>query len=156
MAGAGDVPPTHHCAEAADWRPEWAAAEQELLNQLNVLRMQRPRCGREQPWGELPPLRMAPELRCSARLHSKDMVERGFSGQVNPDGLDPTDRAVAAGFAFFVPVAERIDVGGIDVTPVVEELRESRDYCAIVAHPAFGAVGLGLYQRRWTLDFSGP
>lgn len=153
-----DVPATRHCASVADWPEPWAEAELALFAQLNALRMQRPRCMRDPSHGELEvplqPFRLAPELRCSTRLHSRDMTVRKFSNTVNPEGLDPADRAAAAGFSFF-GVAERIAVGS-DPGQVLEDLRDSRDYCAILANPAFGAVGLGLYQQRWTLDFAGP
>ncbi len=41
---------------------------------------------------------MDTSLRTAARNHSQDMIDRGFFAHVNPDGKDPGDRAVAAGY----------------------------------------------------------
>ncbi len=45
------------------------------------------------------PLALNAELTVAARDHALDMAQRGFFDHVNPDGEDPTDRAVRAGYA---------------------------------------------------------
>jgi hypothetical protein len=44
------------------------------------------------------PLSLNQYLTVAARAHSLDMAQRDFFDHVNPDGLDPTDRAQAAGY----------------------------------------------------------
>jgi len=44
------------------------------------------------------PLALNAELTTAMRAHVLDMAERGFFDHINPDGLDPTDRAQAAGY----------------------------------------------------------
>lgn len=44
------------------------------------------------------PLALNADLTVASRLHTQDMADRDFFDHVNPDGLDPTDRAVAAGY----------------------------------------------------------
>jgi uncharacterized protein YkwD len=41
----------------------------------------------------LQPLAWEPRLAVVAQQHSQDMADRGFFSHVNPDGLDPSDRA---------------------------------------------------------------
>jgi len=48
-------------------------------------------------------------LMTAARNHSVDMIARGFYAHENPDGLDPNERAAAAGFPF--GVGENIAAG---------------------------------------------
>ncbi len=45
------------------------------------------------------PLAMNPYLTLAARAHSLDLAQRNFFDHINPDGLDPTDRAQSAGYA---------------------------------------------------------
>lgn len=49
------------------------------------------------PWE---PLALNEKLTLAARGMSADMAERGFFDHVNPDGLDPTDRAKAQGYSY--------------------------------------------------------
>src|SRR5262245_27110890 len=44
------------------------------------------------------PLALNEMLTRAARAHSLDMAQRDFFDHVNPDGLDPTDRANAQGY----------------------------------------------------------
>src|SRR5690242_9478273 len=46
----------------------------------------------------LPPLKLDNRLSAIAREHSKDMAAKGYIGHVNKEGLDPTQRALAAGY----------------------------------------------------------
>jgi uncharacterized protein YkwD len=99
-------------------------------------------------------LRLVPELRCSARLHSLDMVTRGYTNTTNQQGLRPDDRVAATGFPFTV-VGEVIgdQQRGSDVQQVVDDLLSGWEGCMIIANPAFTAVGVGRFGGRWTLDF---
>ena len=47
----------------------------------------------------LPPLARDARLDGIARGHAEDMAERGYFMHDSPEGLDPTDRAAAAGYA---------------------------------------------------------
>src|SRR5687768_1385887 len=67
-----NVPDTPHCADAAEWPVELAEAEYGLFLAINELRDGRVRCG-DRESRDLPPFAFEPALRCSARLHSKDM-----------------------------------------------------------------------------------
>lgn len=49
--------------------------------------------------GPVEPLALDLSLAAAARAHSLDMIQREFFDHVNPDGLNPTQRARAAGYA---------------------------------------------------------
>lgn len=52
-----------------------------------------------QRYGPVEPLALDVSLVSAARAHSLDMLARGFFDHVNPDGLNPTQRARAAGYS---------------------------------------------------------
>ena len=49
--------------------------------------------------GPVEPLALDADLTAAARAHSLDMITRGFFDDINPDGLNPTQRAQAAGYS---------------------------------------------------------
>ncbi|MDQ7012439.1 MAG: CAP domain-containing protein [Planctomycetota bacterium] len=49
-------------------------------------------------FGPVEPLALDLTLAAAARAHSLDMADRGFFDHINPDGLNPTQRARAAGY----------------------------------------------------------
>ena len=61
------------------------------------------------PVPPVPPLAFHPILLGIARAHNADMYVRSFFAHINPDMLDPTDRALAAGYG--QSVRENIAVG---------------------------------------------
>ena len=148
------VPDTLHCAPVADWPEEWVEAERALFEAINALRATRPRCG-SRGFEDLEPLRFAPGLRCSARLHSRDMDIRDFFDETNPDGETPKERIAEAGYRYRW-AEESIVSGGNDHALVLVNLRENWDDCLNLFNPDYSAVGIGLHKGRWTLDFAGP
>jgi uncharacterized protein YkwD len=110
-------------------RPE---LEKQLLQLVNRERRQR----------GLPPLQANPELTIVARLHSADMLQRGYFSHFTPEGLDPLDRMKQAGIHFFT--------GGenIAITQTLAMahtgLMHSTDHRANILNPAFGQLGIGI------------
>lgn len=92
-----DIPETEACAPAADWPDPWAAAEAQLLRELNALRAEGGSCG-DLHFSPAPPLRMDPTLRCAARLHTADMLARSYVSAVDPDGLGTAARLALVGY----------------------------------------------------------
>jgi uncharacterized protein YkwD len=62
--------------------------EQRVFERINDERVSR----------KLPPLKPDSRLSAIARDHSKDMAAKGYIAHVNKEGLDPTQRAQAAGY----------------------------------------------------------
>lgn len=73
---------------------------------------------------DLKPLVWAPELLESARLHSADMVARGFFGHTNPDGKEPYQRLETTGISFSA-TAENLAAGQFDPIHAHEALMNS-------------------------------
>jgi uncharacterized protein YkwD len=100
-------------------------------------------------------LQLAPELRCSARLHTQDMLQRHFVSQVNPDGQDPGQRMTAAGFSHG-PFAEAIVAHATDAAHVLSSLLADDRVCRSLSTMQLTAIGVGHDEDLWTLDFAGP
>jgi hypothetical protein len=159
-ASPEDVPSTGACAEVASWDDAAANTEQELLRFLNFARDSGSRCGSD-PHDTVIELVMQPELRCAARLHSRDMSERDFFDHVNPDGDGPAERMRAAGYVFNVSgeSIERLrlsDPMGDRYQALSDLLSSDGPDCRSLLDARFDAVGVGVYGDLLTLDFAGP
>jgi uncharacterized protein YkwD len=90
----------------------------------------------------LAPLQSDPELTIVARLHSADMLERGYFSHYTPEGLNPLDRMKQAG-VHFVTGGENI---AITQTLIMAHtgLMHSTDHRANILNPAFGRLGIGI------------
>jgi uncharacterized protein YkwD len=156
-----DVPATDHCADVADWDPEWVQFEEEVLLLVNEFRSQPADCGEEGEFSAAPPLTMDATLRCSARLHSVDMFERDYFAHDNPDGLDPFQRMQEAGFEG-QRMGENIAQGQTTPEEVMQAWMESDGHCANIMLAAYEVIGIGYdpgAQQRgapsnfWTQNF---
>ncbi|MBN1656084.1 MAG: hypothetical protein JXA30_20115 [Deltaproteobacteria bacterium] len=145
------------CSTVADWPSEWTNAEQALLEGIFKLRnVPAFICEGsgivDWAWIGLPQLRYSPELRCSARLHSVDMSQRGFFSQTNPDGITPPERMWAAGFDTVWLWAEWIHQGS-DPDEALESLMKGDSWgCEYFTDSRLTAIGIGYYEGYWTLD----
>jgi uncharacterized protein YkwD len=102
---------------AATWPEDLRDDEQRMAQAISQWRAGFARCGNRMA-ERLPVLDFPAELRCSARLHSFDMVVRGYFDQRDPDGTGPGQRMSLAGFPH-TDSAESIAQGGSDPTQVL-------------------------------------
>jgi hypothetical protein len=149
------------CANVADWAFEDTESELDLFALLNFARQYGVSCTGEGAGESAPAVEMRPELRCAARLHSRDMSDRDFFDHVNPDGEGPEDRMRSAGFTDFRIAAESIARGpafdGTDPYAAFQELFSAGgNECENLLDPGFDSVGIGRFGDFWTLDFTGP
>jgi hypothetical protein len=161
----GLVPDGSHCESVAEWDPAADYNEQELVQYLNFAREAGLACGSNDPV-QAGPLVVSPALRCAARLHSRDMSERGFFDHVNPDGVGPEERMRQAGATFRVASESitfdewRGDQGGPGNQErwqsLSELLMDRGADCENAVDPSFDQVGVGLFDGLLTLDFTGP
>jgi uncharacterized protein YkwD len=154
------IPQGAHCESVVEWDSESAEAERGLFRFLNSARASALPCA-NQATGPLPPLELRPELRCAARLHSRDMSEREFFDHVNPDGVGPEDRMRRAGASFAVAsetIARDAEMGEFQnrYQAIAELFDAGGSDCNNLADARFDAVGIGVFQGLWTLDFMGP
>jgi uncharacterized protein YkwD len=78
-----------------------------------------------------------------ARAHSADMRDRGFFDHVNPDGLDPFDRADRGGVS---ARAENIAWGQQDAAEVMDSWMNSAGHRANILNCGLTRLGVGIAQ----------
>ena len=93
-------------------------------------------------------------LTAVARAHSADMRDRGFFAHVDPDGLDPFDRAGRAGVT---ARAENIAWGQQDAAEVMDSWMDSSGHRANILDCSLTRLGVGIAQGSggpwWTQLF---
>ena len=118
--------------------------------------------------GAVEPLALAWSLTAASRLHSLDMATRAFFDHINPDGLNPTQRARAAGYS---GVAGEVIAAGqnsidavyeswmytpenrVNLLSLLTTFDESFQYDQI--GPGFG-IDLGFAENQYTVLFGDP
>lgn len=149
--------------ETEGWDPLWVEREEAVLELMNNKRAIGGRCGTDTfpPSG---PLVMDPLLQSLARDYSRRMAEEQFFDHVAPDGTDPFERMVDAGFEGALPWGENLAAGYPTARDVFDGWMDSPGHCANILEPAYGAVGIGLYELQydpmgavyyWTQEFAG-
>ena len=93
--------------------------EDEVLMLTNEARSEARRCGQYGMFPAVPPVFPNELLRCAARLHSLDMVERGYFDHADPEGVGPDVRTTDTGYPW-VAVGENIAAGSNTPRKVVD------------------------------------
>jgi uncharacterized protein YkwD len=95
------------------------------------------------------------KLAAVARAHSEDMRDRGFFSHVNPDGLDPFQRAERAGIT---ARAENIARGQQDAAAVMDAWMNSAGHRANILNCDLTRLGVGIAEGSggpwWTQLFA--
>jgi uncharacterized protein YkwD len=95
------------------------------------------------------------KLAAVARAHSEDMRDRGFFSHVNPDGLDPFQRAERAGIT---AQAENIARGQQDAAAVMDAWMNSAGHRANILNCDLTRLGVGIAEGSggpwWTQLFA--
>lgn len=154
---SADVPSSSHCADVANWDEDWRAKEQAVLDQLNAIRAAGIQCatGNLQP---VPPLTMNPQLRCSARKHSKDMAQNGYFSHVNQQGREHWDRMRDAGYDWHYS-SENIAAGRPTAAATMDQwIQSTTGHCEALLDPKYTEIGIGYYAggpmgHYWTQNF---
>lgn len=150
----GPEPTDPECSDNQIWDAEVAEKEARVLELVNQYRAQGADCGAEGEFGPADPLEMNAHLRCAARLHSVDMVERDFFAHENPDGQGPAERVAETDFEGAGAIGENIFQGPDSAEQAVEGWMSSDGHCANIMRPEFNYIGVGLYERHWTQKFA--
>lgn len=148
-----------YCDASDAWAPGHATLEDEVLTIVNQVRSQGASCGSKGSFGPTGPLEMDPLLRCAARYHSKDMVDRDFFSHDNPDGEDPWDRIAKTGYGSYKTAGENIAAGSGTAAGVMNQWMTSDGHCANIMNPEFTEIGIGYYPggdygHVWTQVFA--
>lgn len=156
-ADVPDIPDIQYCDDVATAQPQWSQFELDVLALTNMYRAQGANCGSAGSFGPADPLVMQPNLRCSARVHSKDMDARNFFAHTNPSGQSPYDRMSLAGYSY-VTAAENIAAGASDAAGTMDQWMNSDGHCANIMNRSFTELGVGYHPggahgTLWTQNF---
>jgi hypothetical protein len=166
-ADAGDAarprgePPTRApCHEVEDWPDDVAASELELIDRINIRRADAVPCTDRDSPAPLPLLQFAPELRCSARLHTRDRLRNPNIGlgTRGSDDSSPGTRMIAAGF-------ELEDSGESNVQEEFSAREAMQDLlrnepprgpedCLNIRDRDYTHIGVGRWDGLWTVDYA--
>ena len=89
-----------------------------------------------------PPLVLDPRLNEAAQKHAEDMLARSYYDHRNPEGLQPRERVVQAGYRPFL-VAENIARGHTTVEEAMDAWMLSRGHRGNLLNAAFREIGVG-------------
>lgn len=93
------------------------------------------------------PLTVDDKLTTAAQLHAEDMAARDYMEHVNPEGMDPQDRAAAQGFTD--PVGENIAMGYPDAQAVMDGWMNSPGHRANIENCDYRTLGVGVDSDGW-------
>jgi uncharacterized protein YkwD len=146
-----------YCAAVEAWPIADAEIEERVVALLNDLRFLGFACAQSDFGESLSVLTHEPALRCAARVHTRDMIERGYFDHISPEGDGPADRIARAGYPLGVwaEVIGELDLAaGTD--PFRDIVSEESEDCENLLDPRFDAVGVGYYDGVWTVVLAGP
>lgn len=95
---------------------------------------------------------LSASLSAVARAHSEDMIRRGFFAHVNPSGMDPRERAAAAGLNIAVaeniatkngPMSPQQKVAGCESMMMAEPKNDPHNHRGNILNPGWVTVGIG-------------
>ena len=151
----GHVPNIEYCTDVLNWSEEWKTFEQEVVTLTNEIRAEGTTCDGE-AFPSVPPVTMQRNLRCSSRVHSKDMVDRDYFDHTNPSGESPGDRISLAAYSWST-YGENIAYGYSSPQEVVDGWHQSPGHCRNMMSDWFDEIGVGVYQNGgslyWTQNF---
>jgi uncharacterized protein YkwD len=109
-------------------------------------------------------LRYDARLEAASQAHSDDMVRRDFFEHDTPEGVEPYERMLAAGYAATNAfTGENIawgEGGKSSPSEIVKSWMRSPPHREALLHPQFSEVGVGVAytaeSATYTTDFGGP
>ena len=146
-----------YCAAVEAWPTTEANIEDQLVSTINGVRVLGLGCEASDATGSPTLLTHDPRLRCAARVHTRDMIERDYFDDVNPEGEGPEVRIARAGYpvGLWAEVIGQLDLEG-GPEGFVDFLTENGEGCEVPVDERFDAVGVGYYQGVWTVVLAGP
>jgi uncharacterized protein YkwD len=152
----GLLPP--YCNNVTSWDANWASFEAEVITLINQKRAAGATCGATY-YGPAPALTKHDNLRCSARVHSKDMGTNNFFSHTGSNGSTFSQRMTSAGYAW-TAAAENIGAGYTTPTAAVNGWMASEGHCKNIMSKTYVHVGVGYqysstatYKHYWTQNF---
>jgi uncharacterized protein YkwD len=142
--------PDPRAGRSARDRPTMSAADRALADQvLRLVNVERARA-------KCPAVRPDAKLATAALLHSDDMADRRYLNHNSPEGVDPWQRARAAGYP--APTGENIAIGYPNAAAVMAGWLTSTGHRATIVNCRARALGVGVARNTdgtpyWTQLF---
>lgn len=146
--------------DAVVGRESGATIRARVVELVNDARAQGRRCG-SQRYGAAPPLSISRELSDAAAGHARDMARKRFFDHEGPDGSQPKDRVLRAGYSPRL-TGENIALGPESAEEVVAGWLASPGHCENIMDPRFRDIGVGMATGRkrdriyWVQNFGAP
>jgi len=161
-----EVPAIAYCEDVADWEPDHAAFEREVLELVNLRRAKGAACGGSGEFEASEPLTMNAALRCAARKHTAEMIAQDMVAHEfdHEDGDEPAF-ALRAALAEYPgePLGQTIAGGQRDPSQVVGAWMSNDGNCATIMNTQAEELGAGYlpaseatYSHYWTLVVGRP
>jgi uncharacterized protein YkwD len=155
-----DVLPAY-CNGVTNWNATWTAFENDVLTLVNQKRAAGAICGGVS-YGPAPALTFHANLRCSARVHSKDMGDKNFFSHAGSNGSSFAQRITSAGYTW-TAAAENIGAGYSTPAATVNGWMSSPGHCKNIMNKSYVHLGTGYYyagtstyKHYWTQNFAKP
>ena len=151
------------CASAGDAAvatESGAAVRARVVELVNAARSKGRKCGSER-FAAAPPLSVSRELNEAAAKHARDMARRSFFEHRSPDGTQPKERVLRAGYQPRL-TGENIALGPESAEEVVAGWMASPGHCANIMDSRFQHIGVGLAtgpgrgKIYWVQNFGAP
>lgn len=136
-----DVGDERYCAGAARWPNDYAALEDDLVDEIDDLRRRGATCG-EVRYNPVAPLEVVPELHCAARLHATDLAKAKTVGPDGSDGSTPLSRANLSGYDG-IPRYEMTAANFTHANDVLDTWLEEPVHCAALLDRKLRHLGVG-------------
>jgi uncharacterized protein YkwD len=155
-AGDPPLPDNDYCRPVSAPGAGQVTLEQQILELTNAARAQGATCGGK-AYPPVAALIMDPALRCAARAHSQDMIDRKFFDHTNPGGEGPSQRVARTGFVAR-SWGENIAAGNATAAQTMQQWLTSVGHCQNLMNPGFRQIGIGYrpggsYRHYWTQVF---
>lgn len=153
----GDEP---YCEGAHRWPNDYAARENDLLDEIADLRRSGTTCD-DRRWDPVTPLELVPELHCASRLHATDLATHDSVGPEGSDGGTPFSRANRSGYAG-IPRYELSAANYEHAEAVLEAWLADPTHCAALLDRRVRHIGVGHSQSAkgdaiaWVVDLGEP
>jgi len=95
---------------------------------------------------------LSASLSAVARAHAEDMIKRNFFDHINPSGMDPRERAAAAGLNIMVaeniatkngPMSPQLKVAGCESMMMAEPKNDPHNHRGNILNASWVSVGIG-------------
>jgi len=122
-----------------------------VLEKINSLRQSGCNCGTDY-MPSVAPLSLNIQLENAAMAHAKDMDLRNYFDHVSPEGTNPEERAIRAGYKGIIK-GENLGKGYLHSDEVINAWKNSVSHCKAMMDANSNETGIGFSENYWAISF---